>query len=258
MLTRGRGCLPDPDYAHPPNRHPYAVVVGASGVPPEASDGVRPWCPPVSDQGPEESCVAYATANALYARQWIEGDLPEMPSRRALWYWARAMRGAVSENVGTSPTDLFVALAMHGYPTERVWGLERRFNERPDQETMLLAADQREVQCARLSDAGEELAHDLRVALHQRLPVTISLLIDAAYGRTTSATWTRDHVNEGWHRVMASHYDRDGVWTLGSYGPGHGARGYVMVPWADIVSRERCRDGWAVRFAPAFVPQEAA
>lgn len=258
MITHGRGCLPDPPHPHPQGRRPLVDLVGASIVPPEASEGIRPWCPPVSDQGPEESCVAFATANALYARQWIDGDLPEMPSRRALWYWARSIAGTVSENVGTSPTDLFNAMSVHGYPPERVWGLERRFDERPDQEAMLDAADQRDVQCARLAEGGEDLAHDLSATLHQRFPVTISLLVDRAYGRTTSSTWARDHVDEGWHRVLAAAFIREGVWTLGSYGPGHGANGYVLVPWADIMSPARCRDPWAVRFTPAFVTKEAA
>lgn len=256
VILRGRGCLPDPvgDY------RPCRDLVGASRAVlaslPEESDGVRPWCPPSLDQGILESCVGWALAHAFFARQWAEGHLPVMPSPLAIWYFARAMRGEAGLNTGVAPTDGFSAVSVNGYPPYWTWTADAPWQMRPDQEAMRLAADQREVECGRLAEEGDARVEDLKLALSQRFPVPLAVQIDHAYQDNVTGYWTRDGVLPGWHMVMASHYSPDGVWTLGSYGAGHGANGYVLVPWSDVRDPERVRDAWAVRFAPEM--QEAA
>jgi len=252
-VIRGTGALLDP----PGDYRPSAEIVGA-GAPPPAHDGVLRWCPPVSDQGGDNSCVAFAFAAALYARAGAEGRPQVMASRKALWYFARAIAGRQALNAGVAPTDMFqVAANAVGYPPEWAWSLAMPLTLQPDEHAMRFAADQRDVAVGRIVGEGLVRKYELQAALAARFPVPFTIASDDGYAEQTTGIWSPRGSWRGYHEVLATHYTRDGVWTQGSYGFGHGVAGFTLIPWEIVMDGSMVLDLWAVTFAPA-PPAEGA
>lgn len=254
-MIRGTGALLDP----PSDGYPRVTeLVSARHHLPEEHEGVRPWCPPVADQGADNSCVAYAVAAGLYARMGVEGHTQVMPSRKALWYWARHMRGNGRHNVGVAPVDMFLAISEIGYPPESEWPLDQPRDRRPDQRAMRLAADQHDAECGRVTGSGDERRAEVQLALACLYPVALTIRSDDAYATQRSGVWEPGGGYLGFHEVLAVSYTTRGVLTIGSYGTSHGRAGYTLIPWDVMLDEDLVRDLWAIRLALSPVLPEAA
>jgi hypothetical protein len=234
---------------------PYAPVSELIGAPlqedVEWNDGVLPWAPTPEDQGDEESCVGEATSSGLYCAMGVHGLIPVRPSAKAIWYFARNRMGNAKHNIGCRPADAFLTISEVGYPAATAWPRSKPHDERPPQSVMWGAADQETVETYRIFSYNQTRINELKTALVRKCPAPLAIRIDAAYQANTDGRWFRGGDDLGWHYVLGTHFDSDGLWTLGSYGQGHGRSGYVLVPWADISNPFLTTDINPIRFAPA-------
>lgn len=249
-MIRGTGHIADPDSDY----RPAYEIVGTSASAPPVSDGVRAFCPEPLDQGGYEGCCGTATSQALFIRMGVEGLRARMPSWKAIWYFARHMMGNASQNVGCRPIDAFAAIEQVGYPDALEWPDAMPFDRRPDSMAMRFAQDREILETGRVLTEETEREEEIKRALHGQFPVCAAFAVDDHYMRN-DGVWTPGGNPRGWHYIVGCGYDRDGMLTLGSYGPGHGKDGYTLVPWSVIRKQALCRDIWTMRFSGM---QEAA
>lgn len=246
MIIRGTGHIADPHDVY----RPVSDLVGTSVAAPPVSDGCLEYCHPVPvDQGDEEDCVAEAIPQATYALLGIEGKVQVKPSSRTIWFFARKRMGNEEKNVGCRPIDAFIAMDSLGWPTEDEWPRSRPFNEQPDEEALRFAQDHESIETGRILTVGTEREDELKTTLNSPLPVCAAFAVDDAYMGNSDGFWIPGGTPRGWHYLFLTHYDRDGVWTQGSYGIHHGQSGFVRIPWYVIRDPSKCKDLWAIRFS---------
>ena len=164
------GCIADPPNAF---AWPMHMLCGASPLPlPEAS--ALPLDPPVSDQGPTQSCVGQAIARAISIRSAIMGCAVS-PSAFGLYALARAMLRTEPawplEDHGTMPSAAYLAAQTWGLPAETDWPSDwTRVNDEPTLGRMLASDAVRLAGWYRC--AGPD---DVRRAISQGYPVTAGL-----------------------------------------------------------------------------------
>jgi hypothetical protein len=116
---------------------------------------------------------------------------------------------------------------------------------------MRRAFDQRSILAGRISSYGNDRLNEVRAAVHVQFPVCLAQEVDEAYMLNTNGIWVPGGEKNGWHYTFATHYDREGLWTLGSYGTSWGKNGFIRVPWVIVADELSCVDLWAIRFAEA-------
>lgn len=94
---------------------------------------LRPWCPPVMDQGPLGSCTAHGVTAALRFNMINSGRQDTVLSRLQLYYDSRALEGTVPEDAGAEIRDV-IKCAAKGVGRETLWPYdETRWQEKPPQ-----------------------------------------------------------------------------------------------------------------------------
>jgi hypothetical protein len=181
-------------------------------------------------------------AAAIHAAVRRETGEQKHPSQLALWYFARAVRGAEAKNVGCSPEDMFRAIETHGWPEKSDWYEPSSWDVSPDQECMARAADAIPVHGASLN--AHRMTESIKSALCAEIPVLLTIASDDGYV-ANQGTWVRSGSFRGYHEVLAVRYSEAGVVTQGSYGRGHGAYGMTTIPWS-LVEDDSVLQPWAL------------
>lgn len=164
-MARALGYKPD---KHDPRDRVFAAE-RTGAAPPEAT--CLPFLSPVLDQGSLGSCVGNATAGGLYASQCKQGASPEVASRLAIYFLARALEGTVAQDEGCQIRDAFKGIGKFGFAPERFWPyLVDNFATQPGFDFFSAAIDQRdespgETEYKRINTTGAARIEDIKSAI---------------------------------------------------------------------------------------------
>lgn len=118
MTTAWYGCRPDtPDH----NDHLFALRAVRAAPLPDVVD-LRPWCPPVMNQGAIGSCTAHGVTGAVRSyiiRRATTYDFAM--SRLQLYYDSRALEGTTASDAGAEIRNVIKTLAKKGVGHEELW-----------------------------------------------------------------------------------------------------------------------------------------
>lgn len=257
------GWLPDP----PDDRDLLATSTGgpanATQPMPAAASCVQ-QLGDVLDQGHLGSCVAQATAKVLYAslvRQHLtqqNAEAPELPSRLAIYYLARASHQMQHFDSGTFLRAAFQILNRFGFCPEDVWPYHvARFSEMPPTRAFRLSFDQRKPTVYwRIFETGNDRLDAVRRSIAAGYPVAFGTRVshDFVRGGVAGKVWDAPAISDaaGGHAMVFSDYASDGSFgVLNSWGTGWSDDGWCRFS-ESYVTAEVTRDLWVAEHAPVY------
>lgn len=202
----------------------------------------------VLDQGSTNSCVANAWAQAIQLSRVLDGvPSPELASRKAIYWWARAEHGDDKRDEGTYLRSAAKAITHFGLPPEKYWPFDRPTNKQPSYAAHRAAFSHRGPRgYYRITE------HDLdgiRRALASNKPVVFGLQIGVSFfdndGPNTIDTDRGGFV--GGHAMALVGYDRDRFQLVNSWGTRWRANGFA---WLTERRMAEAHDVWAADFDP--------
>ena len=219
---------------------------------PRAVD-LRPFCPPVYDQGRLNSCSANAIAAALWFDE-IKEKAPEpwSPSRLFLYYNERAREELVAKNAPVSLRDGYKSVAKDGVCHEREWPYrEKRYATKPPGPCYEAARSHRVIRYSRLS---RELLH-FEACLAEGYPFTMGISVYESFKKRNVARSgivpmpRRREKHLGGHALLVVGYDRRRRQFLvrNSWGARWGLGGYCRMPYAYLLNPDLAWDFWTAR-----------
>lgn len=214
---------------------------------------LRPFCPPVYDQGNLNSCSANAIAAALWFDEIKEKALePWSPSRLFIYYNERAREGVVPRNVPVSLRDGYKSVAKIGVCHEREWPYRvKRFATKPKARCYDTARSHRVIRYLRLRP---ELAH-FEACLAEGYPFTMGISVYESFKSRKVARSgivplpQRGEKHLGGHALLVVGYDRPRRRFLvrNSWGARWGRGGYCLMPYPYLLNPDWAWDFWTAR-----------
>jgi len=209
----------------------------------------------VRDQGPTDSCVAFAICNALRIRASIEGRPILFPSALHLYYAARALEGdGIVQDRGSYPRLALKALTQLGVCSEGRWPFDLRFVNQPvPWDCVQHAADARASAFYRINGDGEERLTMARRALSAGYPFVFGSKVDDAMRNagTDPIPPARGTIH-GRHMQCCIGVGPLGWLTLGSWGRSYGFGGFTWISHERMASAD-VDDVYAFTLAPRAV-----
>jgi len=250
------GSTPRPFGTHPdiPDHrdHKFQVPVRFKRSRPAAVD-LRPFFPPVYDQGKLNSCSANAIAAAIWFDE-IKEDAPEpwSPSRLFIYYNERAREGLAAKNAPVSLRDGYKSVAKRGVCHEREWPYrQKRFAAKPPPRCYRTARFHRMTRYFRLR---RELLH-FEACLAEGYPFTMGISVYESFkSRKVARSGVvplprRGEKHLGGHALLVVGYDRRRRRFLvrNSWGEGWGLGGYCLMPYPYLLNPDLAWDFWTAR-----------
>lgn len=238
------GYMPDP--ADSPCGAPAASLFG--GTPQPESVDLRDAVLEVLSQ-PWQSCVAYATAQAIRMCAVLLGltDVG-LPDPEWIYWWARQLAGQTDRDLGSYPYLVMEAIARWGYP----W--QGQSPPPPDAYTAPPLSDARAAitQAAKVERHPIFSASEMRSALAARQPCVMGItidqaLIDWADPLSENTAWEYSGPAKGRHMVCVVGYDRFGAIIVNSWGKGKHDGGFMRVSWQTV---QDATDRYAITAVP--------
>lgn len=255
----GTGWTPDP----PDRNHSDPVLgtaaLGASlGAVPHSASATHMLPTTVLEQGGDNSCVAQAVVQALWAGQIRAGLEPdELASRKLLWWLCRRELGVEKFNEGCYIRGAFELAQRGGFARERHFPHSKRYDERPRPLLATLSFDQRDdgdrVEYRRLIEPhGAERIAAFKAAIASGCVIVAGVDVPERFKRHRGSETFTPEAGEpmgGGHAMVIHGYGPSGFRIRNSWGPGWGDNGdaWIAESWAGT-----WRDPWVVLRAPAF------
>ena len=233
--------------------HLLSAPAPSARVPLPPSIDLRPFLPPVYDQGNIGSCTANAIAAAIDFERRRAGKSYLYPSRLFIYYNERKAEGDVGEDGGAQLRDGIKSVAKLGvcpefewpYGTGALWGVE------PPVDCYTNARLYRTLQYSRVSQDLYYFRHCLGIL--QR-PIVFGFDV---YPQFESNQCEKDGVlwmpkagerSIGGHAVLACGYDdaEEMVLVRNSWGSGWGIQGYFKMPYQYFLNPALCSDFWTI------------
>ena len=217
---------------------------------PEKVD-LRPFCPPVYDQGTLGSCTAQAIGAAHQFEQLKQQDSTIItPSKLFIYYNERAMEGTINEDCGAIIRDGLKTVANEGVCPEPEWPyLISKFAKKPPQSCYDHAL-KHQVENYKALDCD---LIQMKQCLAEGFPFVFGMLIypnfeSAAVAKTGIVPMPSGNPIGG-HAVMAVGYDTEKKYFIirNSWGISWGDKGYFYLPEAYITDFNLCSDFWTIR-----------
>jgi hypothetical protein len=210
----------------------------ASAVLPDAVD-LRPYAPPVGDQGQVGSCVAWSIAHGImgyYANRTGGVGAPYAP----LFLYMRNVAPGGAPNAGLYPDAVLANALSAGVDTQADYWQGTTNYQTPPTAAQIANATKYKISGWNRLFNGANQGDPAKVAIQQALasgsPVALgfSVFPDFMSLRTHTLYNTLSGTNLGGHMVAAFGYDSQGVWIRNSWGTWWGNSGDVKVSWAFI------------------------
>lgn len=222
---------------------------------------LRPYCPPVYDQGPLGSCTANAII-AAYEYDLIRCNIPNPPvecpvaieypnlSRLFLYYNERLMEGTTQIDAGAVIRDGIKSIAKLGCCKEEIWPYQiAKFRDRPADEAYVEAQNHQAI----LYASVEESVLGIQIALSDGYPVIFGFTVyDSFESEEVARTGImpmpgKEEKVVGGHAVVAVGYDieKEQLIVRNSWGENFGDKGYFYMPFNYV--HHLCRDFWVLK-----------
>jgi C1A family cysteine protease len=238
-----------------------AHLMTATKLPSHAD--LRPYCPPVVDQGDIGSCTGNAIAGALEYMQLREQRYkvggPQVFDRQQFYHFSRLfiyynerlLENTISEDAGAEIRDGIKVIAQWGACRESVWGYSHaHLFAKPTLSAYNEAAQHKAKTYYRINSLNE-----MKHCLADGYPFVFGFTVyDGFESEETASTGvlhmpTANENIQGGHAVMAVGYDdaKKVVIVRNSWGTSWGMSGYFTMPYAYISNPELASDFWTVR-----------
>jgi len=242
------GWLPDlPDYRD----HRYSAPRKILAQLPRKMD-LRPFCPPVLDQGELGACTAHAIASAHrfdQMRQKARHDF--LPSRLFIYYNERAMEHTINEDAGAMIRDGIKSIAKLGACPESLWPYEiPKFTRKPPAKAYKEAEQHQAIAYRRVTQSLTQM----KGCLAAGTPFVFGFTVYESFEAQSVARTGRmpmpgsGEKSLGGHAVLAVGYnDAKQVFiVMNSWSAEWGDRGYFYMPYAYLSDPNLADDLWAV------------
>lgn len=212
---------------------------------------LRPWCPPVYDQGDMASCTANAIGVCVQYVGIKTGSNSFMPSRLFIYYNERKILGTTGRDSGAYIRDGMKSVATQGVCPESMWPYVRsKLKVCPPPSAYAEALKCRSGTYARVG----QTAGQLEAALAAGFPVVFGTRVflsfeSSAVARTGMVPMPRR--NEkciGGHAMTIVGYNSaDKLFIVrNSWGADWGDNGYCYMPYAYILDPRLTSDIWTI------------
>ena len=232
-----------------------------------ATADLRPWCPPIENQGKLGSCTAHAGIGMVeyferraYARHIDASRLFLYKTTRNLMHWTGDTGAFIRNTMG--------ALVLFGVPPEEYWPyVTADFDKEPPAFCYAFAQSFQAISYYRLDPSGtpkDKLLNRIKTNLSGGLPSMFGFTVYSSYSQASTSGLipypTKGEQIIGGHAVMAVGYN-DGMKirnacpgakeTVGallirnSWGTGWGNSGYGWLPY-DYVLKGNAGDWWSL------------
>lgn len=234
-----------------PDHRDYRFVPPKTAAPLPPRSDLRPWCPPIYDQGQLGSCTANAIAAAHEFDQIKQSLSPYVPSRLFIYYNERVMEGTVGSDAGAAIRDGIKSLSTYGVCNETAWPYNiDQFAVKPPKTCYKTAATHTSVLYRRIN---RTLA-DMQGCLAAGYPFVFGFSVYESFesdkvAKTGSVPMpgTTEQMLGG-HAVMAVGYveAKQRFIVRNSWGPDWALKGYFTMPYAYLLDDNLSDDFWVV------------
>jgi hypothetical protein len=168
------------------------------------------------DQEQTSSCVLHAFSTAFILALDFAKQRRIIPSRSALYYWAREVGGNAYMDDGTSIRNAIKAAKLLGIPEEDSWPWHKGVTDKPSWAAYRSAADRRMLSGYRRIEQGDE--ERVKICIASKMPVIFGIPVNSAFmDLTTRDVWDFSGRSEGNHAMCAIGYDSDSVTIVNSW-----------------------------------------
>jgi hypothetical protein len=226
-----------PDPMDPRDRHFSELPLGVT-VPPPSAD-LTQFIPTIISQS-GNSCVGASIAQALRVQMLADGwgAGAYLPSRHALYFWARAFSGMQNQDSGTFIRDGIRSCEKFGIPTETAWPSKPSTLMRaPNITAFRSAADARKLAGYYRIASGD--TNSMRLAIAAGKPVVIGLVVGRSFVDGSTGTIDRDSGDAlGGHAGCIVGYESDRFLYVSSWGSDWSRNGMAWL------SERRVKEGF--------------
>ncbi len=214
---------------------------------------LRPFCPPVLDQGQLGSCTANAIANAHrfdQMKQKAASNFP--PSRLFIYYNERAMEGSINSDSGAQIRDGIKSIAKLGVCPESEWPYEiARFTRKPSERVFKDALKHQSLAYQRVLQTLSQMKGCLAAGYPFVFGFTVYESFESdAVARTGKVPLPgpKEKILGG-HAVLAVGYNdtRQAVIVMNSWSDKWGDKGFFYLPYTYIGDRNLADDFWTIQ-----------
>ena len=248
-MKRTFGCNPQP------KDHRDRKYVAASHPGANENIDLRPFCPPVRDQGLLSSCTAFGSTELVDFVRNRHDQTKWYPSPLFTYYATRLIEGTTESDNGAYIRDAIKSTVTYGTALEREWPYVMGFvNKRPPEEVWASAEKHQTLEYLSVGYAKSEFVSCLR----DGYPFVFGINLFSSFmtDDTASTGYVRlpDPVKEelqGGHCMLAVGYffDEKGcdyIIAQNSWGDSWGDKGYCYIPMGYMLG-SNTYDYWTIR-----------
>jgi C1A family cysteine protease len=235
-----------------PDQRDFTYKVTAPiALPPKVD--LRPFCPPVYDQGQLGSCTGNAIAASVQFEQLKKKDPHAfMPSRLFIYYNERVIEGTVKQDAGAMIRDGLKVVNNQGACTETTWPyVITKFANKPVAKAYTEGLKYKTKVYARVL----QNLNSLKTCLASGDPFVFGFTVYQSFESNTVAKTgivPMPATNEavlGGHAVLCVGYDDSTQRFIvrNSWGPTWGIKGYFTFPYAYLTNNNLADDIWVIK-----------
>jgi C1A family cysteine protease len=212
---------------------------------------LRPFCPPVEDQGNLGSCTANALVGAMEFLELKMGRPHVDLSRLFVYYNERVLEHSINYDAGAQIRDGIKTLAAQGVCHEEIWPYNTfKFNRKPPAACYKQGSEHQILKYYRATSLKL-----IRQSLAAGYPVVFGFTVYESFetekvAKTGIMSMPKENEEAvGGHAVLAVGYDdiSSKVIVRNSWGPKWGKQGYFFMPYAYISNPYLADDFWCIR-----------
>lgn len=214
---------------------------------------LRPYCPPIWDQGQLGSCTAHGIAAALeFDRIKQKASHVFTPSRLFIYFNERAMEGTVGQDAGASIRDGIKSVATQGYCEEALWPyVISKFTDHPPANCYGEGYKFKAIAYYSIDNTNLQ---SMQTCLAAGFPIVFgcsvyeSFMQVAQTGGTVIPMPGSDQLLGGHCMLCVGYNDQTQHFTVrNSWGTGVGDKGYFYMPFNYLGNSDLTNDCWTVR-----------
>jgi C1A family cysteine protease len=222
---------------------------GAAAAKPPLSCDLRPYCPPVEDQGDLGSCTANAGVSLYeYLENRHKKTFVDL-SRLDLYYDTRVLVEGVNpdDDSGAYIRDTVKAMKNYGVGNEKLWPYDvSMFHVKPPAECDADGLLRQILKYERVSQTEAAIKNCIGVL---KLPIIFGFMVPYSFfdvGKRGAWYPGKDEEIAGGHAQVVVGYTKTRIICRNSWGTGWGNKGYSTWPWWFILDPNYCSDFWTV------------
>ncbi len=226
-------------------------LLKAAPPPPDSSNALLQYVS-VHDQGPTETCVWFATAQAVHIWLKSQGLADEWIST-LFGYWNTLQQQGQIVDAGCQPRIALQVLSQAGFCAEKFWPFDpTQVLQQPPPDAYTAANDNKTTAGSYylIDSSGSQKIQDIKTAIAAGYPVIYGSPVDQMYENYTGGVMSVPNGTPlGGHQRCLVAYTADYVQEVNSWGPNWGENGLARISW-EIATWDQASDFWVFDRVP--------